>query len=284
MKFFSALLRSRNAVLGAFILSVFVAGAVLAPVVAPMAPTQTDLRGRLSPPSLSLTEIGKAPLGRDQLGRDVFSRILYGSRITLAVALASVVVGGIVGVGVGLYSGYRGGLPDQIIMRVVDVQLAFPLMLLALVVVAAVGPSIGNLIAVLALTSWTRYARIVRGEVLALKHREFILSAHTIGANPWRIAFQHILPNVLMPVIVVATLELARVIVLESSLSFLGIGVQPPYPSWGRMLAEGRSYISSAWWLATFPGLAIMLVVLSVNLLGDWLRDTLDPRQRERRQ
>jgi peptide/nickel transport system permease protein len=159
-------------------------------------------------------------------------------------------------------------------------QLAFPLILLAVIVVAALGPSLQNLIIVLALTTWTRYARIVRGQVLALREREFVQSARAIGASAGRIMLRHILPNVLTPILVVATLELARVIILEASLSFLGLGVQPPYPSWGRMLAEGRTYMATGWWIATFPGLAILLSVLSVNLLGDWLRDYFDPKLR----
>jgi peptide/nickel transport system permease protein len=261
------------------ILSIFVASAALAPWLAPSNPVQTDLRGRFAAPTFSWDGLGRSPLGRDQLGRDILSRILYGSRVTLVIALASVVLGGVVGVAVGLLAGYRGGLDDQVHMRIVDVQLAFPLMLLALMIVAAIGPSFANLVVVLALTSWTRYARIVRGEVLVLIEREFVQSAIAAGAGAMRIALRHILPNLMAPVIVVASLELARVIVLESALSFLGIGIQPPAPSWGRMLADSRTYVATAWWLATFPGLAIMLVVLGINLLGDWLRDTLDPRQ-----
>jgi len=165
-----------------------------------------------------------------------------------------------------------------VLMRLADVQLSFPLMLLAVLIVAALGPSLTNLIMVLSLTTWVRYARIVRGEVLSLREREFVLAARAAGASSVRIVLRHILPNVMTAVLVVGTLELARVIILESALSFLGLGVQPPSPSWGRMLADGRSYLESAWWLATIPGLAIMLTVLSVNLVGDWLRDHFDPR------
>jgi len=178
----------------------------------------------------------------------------------------------------GIFAGYQGGVWDRVLMRLVDMQLAFPLMLLALIVAAALGPSVRNLILVLALTSWTRYARIVRGQVLAVREREFVQSARAIAASRWRIMLRHILPNIMTPALVVATLELARVIILEASLSFLGLGVQPPWPSWGRMLAEGRTYMASAWWIAAFPGIAIMLTVLSVNLLGDWLRDYFDPK------
>jgi peptide/nickel transport system permease protein len=241
-------------------------------------PTRTNLRARMTAPTISWTGLGAHPLGTDQLGRDILSRIVAGSRVTLAVAGAAVILGGIVGTMLGLVAGYFGGIVDRLLMRLADIQLAVPLMLLALMVIAAAGPSLRNLIMVLALVSWVRYARIVRGQVLAVREREFVQSARAIGASAPRIILRHILPNVLTPAVVVATLELARVIVLEAGLSFLGLGVQPPNPSWGRMLAEGRTYISSAWWIITFPGLALMLTVLSVNLLGDWLRDHLDPR------
>jgi peptide/nickel transport system permease protein len=177
-----------------------------------------------------------------------------------------------------LCAGYFGKWVDRILMRLADVQLSFPLMLLAVLIVAALGPSLPNLIMVLALTTWVRYARIVRGEVLSLREREFVLAARAAGASSTRIVLRHLLPNVMTAVLVVGTLELARVIILESALSFLGLGVQPPSPSWGRMLADGRAYLESAWWLATIPGLAILLTVLSVNLVGDWLRDHFDPR------
>jgi peptide/nickel transport system permease protein len=228
----------------------------------------------------SLFSPGSHPLGTDELGRDILSRILYGSRVTLSIAAAAVILGGVVGVLLGIVAGYSRGMVDRVLMRIVDVQLSLPLMLLALLVVAALGPSTRNLIIVLALTSWLRYARIIRGQVLALREREFILSAHSIGAGTWRIILRHLLPNVMTPALVIATLELARIIIMDASLSFLGLGVQPPNPSWGRMLADGRVYISSAWWIVTFPGIAILLTVLSVNLLGDWLRDYFDPKLR----
>jgi peptide/nickel transport system permease protein len=198
----------------------------------------------------------------------------------LMVAGGAVVLGGIVGIFLGIVAGYVGGLTDRILMRLVDIQLAIPLMLLALLVVAALGPNLVNLIIVLAVTSWIRYARIIRGQVLTLRDREFVLSARALGASRLRIMLRHILPNVMTPALVVATLELARVIIMDAALSFLGLGVQPPAASWGRMLAEGRVYISSGWWIVTFPGLAIVLTVLSVNLFGDWLRDLFDPKMR----
>jgi len=241
-------------------------------------PVRADLGARLIPPSFAFTDLVSHPLGTDQLGRDILSRIVHGSRVTLAVGVAAVLLGGFFGVLLGLVSGFLGGIPDRILMRLADMQLSLPLMLLALLVVAALGPSQQNLIIVLALTGWVRYARIVRGQVLSLREREFVLSARAIGAGPLRIMARHILPNVLTPALVVGTLELARVIVMEAALSFLGLGVQPPSPSWGRMLAEGRTLISTAWWITTFPGVAILLTVLSVNLVGDWLRDYFDPR------
>ncbi|NGM23058.1 ABC transporter permease [Roseomonas stagni] len=264
--------------LGATLLVVLVLLAIFGPWLDLPDPTRTNLRARMVAPTLSWFSLGAHPLGTDQLGRDILSRIIAGSRVTLMVAGAAVLLGGVLGTLLGLISGYFGGWVDRILMRLVDIQLALPLMLLALMVVAALGPSLRNLVGVLALVSWVRYARIVRGQVLAVREREFVQSARAIGASHPRIILRHILPNVLTPALVVATLELARVIVLEAGLSFLGLGIQPPDPSWGRMLADGRTYISSAWWIITFPGLALMLTVLAVNLLGDWLRDFFDPR------
>lgn len=276
--FLRALAASKGGLIGAVLLLAFVLLTAAAPLLPVPGPTQSNLRARLQPPTLSLAGTGAHPLGTDNIGRDMLSRILYGGQLTLAVGAAAVVLGGVVGVLLGILAGYRGGMWDRVLMRLVDIQLAFPLMLLALIIAAALGPSVRNLIIVLALTSWTRYARIVRGQTLAVREREFVQSARAIAASPWRIMTRHILPNVMTPALVVATLELARVIILEAALSFLGLGVQPPWPSWGRMLAEGRTYMASAWWIAAFPGLAIMLTVLSVNLLGDWLRDYFDPK------
>lgn len=279
MNFFRELGRSKAGMAGFVILVLFVAVALLAPWLGLDDPTRGSLRARMVPPDW----FGPHPLGTDEVGRDILSRIIYGSRITLMVAGAAVVAGGIVGTFLGILAGYAGGITDRILMRLVDIQLAIPLMMLALLVVAALGPSMVNVVAVLALTSWIRYARIIRGQVLSLREREFVQSARAIGASGWRIMLRHILPNVMTPALVVATLELARIIVMDAALSFLGLGVQPPNPSWGRMLADGRTYISSAWWAVTFPGLAIMLTVLGVNLFGDWLRDYFDPKTRSAR-
>jgi peptide/nickel transport system permease protein len=276
-RFFRQLWRSRGGSFGFIVVVVFVLTALGAPLVAPDDPVKTNLRQRLAPPMASVQDQASV-LGRDQLGRDILSRIIYGSRVTLVVAATSVILGGLVGIALGLLAGYFGGWVDRVLMRLADVQLSLPMMLLALIIVAVLGPSLTNLVIVLALTSWTRYARIVRGEVLSLRGREFVLSAVAAGAGAKRIIVRHILPNVISAAVVVGTLELARVIIMESAKSFLGLGVQPPEPSWGRMLADGRSYMASAWWLATFPGLAIVILVLGVNMLGDWLRDHFDPQ------
>ncbi len=252
--------------------------AIVGPYTGLPSPTQTALAARMQPPTIGLTGLGAHPFGTDQLGRDLLSRMVHGSRVTLIVGLTSIVLGALIGVALGMLAGFLGGWTDRILMRIVDMQLSIPLTLLALMVVAMLGPSLQNLIVILALTSWVRYARIVRGQVLALREREFVMSARSAGASLTRILARHILPNVVTPILVVGTLELARVILLEASLSFLGMGVQPPSPSWGRMLAEGRTYIATAWWISTFPGLAIVLTVLSINFVGDWLRDRFDPR------
>lgn len=281
MSALSLLRRQRHnwlGLLGAALIVLLLALALAGPWLGLPDPTRGDLRARMLAPTLSWSGLGSHPLGTDNLGRDILSRIIAGSRVTLTVAASAVLLGGLVGVMLGLVAGYFGGWWDRVLMRLVDIQLAFPLMLLALLVVAALGPSLHNLIAVLALTSWVRYARIIRGEVLSVREREYIQSVRAMGGSDLRILLRHILPNVLTPALVVATLELARTIVLEAGLSFLGLGIQPPSPSWGRMLADGRTYIASAWWIITLPGLALLATVLSVNLLGDWLRDWLDPR------
>ncbi|QRM35143.1 ABC transporter permease [Microvirga sp. VF16] len=279
--FFSALTQSRAGLFGFALVVAFVLAALLAPLFNLPSPTRSNILARMVEPTWTGPfSPGPHPLGTDELGRDILSRIIYGSRVTLLIACSAVLLGGVVGVLLGIVAGYYRGIVDRVLMRIVDIQLALPLMLLALLIVAALGPSTRNLIIVLALTSWLRYARIIRGQVLALREREFILSAQAIGAGTWRIMLRHLLPNVLTPALVVATLELARVIIMDAALSFLGLGVQPPNPSWGRMLSDGRVYISTAWWIVTFPGIAILLTVLSVNLLGDWLRDYFDPKLR----
>lgn len=279
--FLRELTRSKAGLVGAALLLIIITVAIAAPLLDLPDPTRGDLRARLAAPTWTgLFSPGAHPLGTDEVGRDILSRLIYGSRVTLIVATTAVVLGGLAGTALGIIAGFKGGLVDRILMRLVDIQLAIPLMLLALLVVAALGPSITNVVLVLALTSWIRYARIIRAQVLSLREREFVQSAHAVGASTLRITAMHILPNVITPALVVGTLELARVIIMDAALSFLGMGVQPPTPSWGRMLADGRVYLSTAWWVVTFPGLAIVITVLSVNLFGDWLRDYFDPKTR----
>ena len=218
-------------------------------------------------------------LGTDNLGRDVVSRLIHGARLSLTIALFAIALAGVIGTALGLLAGYAGGFVDALIMRVVDAFLAMPFVLMALAIVAALGASTPNIVVVMAITNWARYARLVRGEVLAVREREFVLLARVAGLPRWRIALEHILPNVAHSILVLATLDVGRVIILESSLSFLGLGVQPPDVSWGLMLADGRAYMSVAWWMTVMPGLAILISVLSLNVVGDWLRDRLDPRQ-----
>jgi len=272
------LVRNKAALVGLSILLVVTTGAVLAPVISPADPLLQDVSVRLKPPTLEGGDGQAHLLGTDHLGRDILSRLIYGARISLAIGISAVAVAGTLGTLIGLVAGYRGGRVDDLCMRLTDTMLAMPFILLALAVIAVLGSSLRNIIFVLGITSWVSYARVVRAEVLTLRMREFVAAAQALGGHGTRIIFRHLLPNVLTPVIVIATLEVARMIILESALSFLGLGVQPPTPTWGGMLADGRAYLSTAWWLATFPGLCIMLSVLGINLLGDWFRDVLDPR------
>ena len=269
---------SFRAVFGLTVLLCIGGAAVLAPQIAPWDPARQMLLKRLRPPMWEARGLREHPLGTDHLGRDILSRILYGGRISLGVGLSAVTLSCLIGVTLGLLAGFHGGRTDAFIMRVVDVFLAIPYILLAMGVVFALGASLLNVILVMALTRWVQFARIVRADVLSIREREFVSGARARGNRSTRLLLRHVLPNALTPIIVVATLELAFMIIYESALSFLGLGVQPPTPTWGWMLSDGRNYVATAWWLATFPGLAIMLTVLAVNLLGDWLRDTLDPR------
>ncbi len=238
-----------------------------------------NLAMRLTPPLVD----GSFPLGTDPLGRDVLARVIIGGEISLKVGFYSALGAVVLGVVMGLLAGYYGGIVDMIVMRFADVQLALPFILLAITFIAVVGGGLTNMIILLIVSQWVQYARLVRGSVLSLKDREFILSAQAIGVRDWRILFQHLLPNMLGPVIVLMTLNVANNILLESSLTFLGLGVDPVIPSWGGMLADGRTYLQTAWWVSVFPGVAILLTVLGLNLLGDWLRDALDPTGRTSR-
>jgi peptide/nickel transport system permease protein len=248
--------------------------------VAPHDPLKGSLSSRLKPPVWQDGGSLSYPLGTDKLGRDILSRIIYGARVSMAVSAVAIFVGGAIGTALGLISGYFGGRTDALLMRLVDISLSLPTILLALVLVAAVGPSFWTVITVLVVLLWARYARLVRGETLTIKERDFIARARVAGASHTRIMGRYILPNVVNSLIVLATLQVGYVILLESALSFLGAGLPRPTPAWGLMVADGRELIVTAWWVSMFPGLAIMLTVLALNLLGDWLRDHLDPKLR----
>lgn len=270
--------QSPLALLGAVTLALFFIMAAFAPFIAPYDPGDSQLLHRLESPTLSVE--GEAPflLGTDHLGRDMLSRLIYGSRIALIVGLGGVALSALVGVSVGLIAGYFGGWYDTFSMRVVDMLVSIPNVLLYLTILGVFGPSLTLLILVVGLINWTTFARVVRGEVLAIKQREFIEAARASGQRSFPTLLKHVLPNILAPIIVIATLDVAAVIILEASLSFLGLGVQPPTVTWGRMLADGRNYVATAWWVATFPGVFITLLCLSLIFIGDWLRDVLDPR------
>ena len=262
------------------LLFVLVVPAMFAPWAAPHDPYLGSLSNRLTPPIWQDGGTTEHILGTDKLGRDILSRIIYGARVSLTVSLIAIFVGGIIGTVLGLISGYFGGRTDAVIMRLVDISLSIPTILLALVLVAAVGPSFGTVITVLIVLLWARYARLTRGETLAMKERDFIARARVAGASHTRIMVRYLFPNVVNSLIVLATLQVGYVILLESTLSFLGAGLPRAEPAWGVMVADGRELIVTAWWVSMFPGLAIMLTVLSLNLLGDWLRDHLDPKLR----
>lgn len=261
------------------IIILVVASALLAPVLAPHDPLSQSLAFRLLPPIWDGGDWAH-PFGTDQLGRDVLSRLIYSGRVSLAIGIMAVLFSGILGVTAGIVAGYRGGWVDEALMRLADLRLALPLVLLVISVIAVFGPSFWNIIIVLGLTGWVPYAKVVRAEVLSLREREFIISARTVGAADGRIMLRHVLPNTIASSIVIGSLEFANVIVFEASLSFLGLGVQPPTPSWGNMLGEARDYLLTSFWLATIPGIAISATAISVNLIGDWLRDVLDPHLR----
>ena len=271
-------LRRWLALIGLVIITTVSVMALMADKVATKDPTRIDIMARLKPPGYVHPRSGQTMwLGTDHLGRDVFSRIIYGSRVSLAVSLPAVILSGGIGLTLGLLAGFYRGWLDVIVMRLVDLQLAFPFILLALSIVALLGPSLPNIVMVFAITAWPVYARTVRGMVLALQEQEFVVAEIALGASNNRIMFNHLLPNLLNPLLVLASFEVARMILLESALGYLGLGVQPPTPTWGNMLADGRDYIRDAWWIAMFPGLAIMVTAAGVNFLGDGLRDLFDP-------
>ena len=265
----------------AVLLIVLVIPALFAEIIAPHDPIDGNLRARLLPPAWTDGGDWSYPLGSDRQGRDILSRMIFGARTAALVSLAALAVGATIGSLLGLVAGYLGSWWDHIIMRLVDINLSLPLILLALVLVVLFEPGTATTVAVVALLLWSRYARQVRAEVLTLKEMDFVARARVAGASNLRIIFRHILPNVFNTIIVLATLQVGNVILLEASLSFLGAGIPPPNPAWGVMVAEGRDFIVTSWWLSVIPGLAIMFTVLSMNLLGDWLRDYLDPKLRQ---
>ena len=249
--------------------------ALAAPLLAPHDPVKGDFSQGLKPPGTP-----GHPLGTDQLGRDTLSRVLYGARVALFIGLCTVLLTAIVGGLLGLLAGFFGGWPGQALMRLCDVQLSFPFILLALTITAIVGLGLRNIIVSLAAAGWVVYARVVRGEVLSVRQRDYVQAAAALGTGRARILFRHVLPNVAPSIIIVASLQFSQFIVAEAAISFLGFGVQPPTPAWGSMLSESRDFLYVAWWLAAFPGAALALTALGVNLVGDWLRDVLDPKFR----
>ena len=246
--------------------------------IVPFSPYDQDLDNRLKPPLWRDADNRLHLLGTDHLGRDVLSRVIYGVRISLLIGILAVTISAIFGIILGLIAGFYGGIFDDVIMRIADVQLAIPLILLAIAVIVVLGSSVKVLILVIGLTQWMAYARMVRGETLSLREKDFVMSGYAVGANDLRIILRYIFPNTLASLMVLITLNMAGVIVLEAGLSFLGLGIQPPEPSLGTMLSESKNYLSRAWWLSTFPGLTIMIIIMGINLFGDGLRDVLDPR------
>ena len=268
----SPILRNPLNIVAISLIAVFAACALFAPLLAPYDPLAQDLGSRLRPPS------AEHWLGADSLGRDIASRILYGARISLIIGLVVVTAAGLVGTAIGLVAGYAGGIVDEALMRLTEVFLAFPALILAMAIAGALGPSLTNAIIAIAAVTWAVYARLVRGQILSLRRREFIEAARSVGASRTRIVVRHLLPNAIAPLMIQASFDLGSSIIAAAGLSFIGFGAQPPTPEWGVMISEGRNYISTQPWLSLFPGLAILLAVGSFNLLGDGLRDAFDPR------
>ena len=276
------LIADKVALTATLFLLVLLFTSVFAEKVAPHDPSTQDLMLRLRPPAWAHMGLKEHLLGTDPLGRDVLSRLIYGSRVSLIVGVAVIAISGAFGTVVGLIAGYFGGQVDNILMRIVDLQTAFPGLLVALAIITMIGPSVTNIIIVLSINGWMVFARMIRGTTLALRSSLFVDAARCIGAGDMRIIFRHMLPNLLSPLITLGTLELARIILAEAVLSFVGMGIQPPASSWGLMINEGHAYITMAWWLITFPGIAIAVTVLAVNLLATWLRAVTDPMQRQK--
>lgn len=270
--------KNPSAVIGSIFVFVSMFCAIFAPQISPYNPVQLNLAAKLSPPSFfAPSAASHFFLGADQLGRDLLSRIIYGTRVSLTVGLLGVLLACSIGVLLGLFAGFYGGWLDNFIMRVADIQLAFPFILFAIIIMSVLGSGTGKIILILGLTYWVGFARIVRGETMSIKEIEYIEAARAVGSSNFKIIRKHVLPNVSSSILVLSTLYIAEFILLEASLTFLGLGADPTIPSWGGMLADSRNYITTAWWTATFPGIAIMITVMGFNLLGDWLRDELDP-------
>jgi ABC-type dipeptide/oligopeptide/nickel transport system permease subunit len=274
------LLRLRWGVAATAVLLVIVGATLMAPWVAPHDPLAVDIRHRLVPPAWMEGGTTQHLLGTDQVGRDLFARVVYGGRVSLVVGVFAVLISATLGVLLGLAAGYFGSRTDAAIMTLLNVMLSFPFVLLALAVIAVLGPNLVNMIFVLGIADWPLYARVIRAETLAIREREFITAGRALGMSHPRLMFGQILPNLVSLIVVIATLQVARVIILESFLSFLGLGIQPPTPAWGNMLGEGRVYMLNSWWIAAFPGLAIFVTTLAINLMGNALRDWLDPHMK----
>jgi len=274
------LLRLRWGLAAAGVLLLVVASAALAPGISPHDPLVVNIRHRLAPPAWMEGGSTQHLLGTDQVGRDLLSRMIFGGRVSLVVGVTAVLISATIGVLLGLGAGYFGGNSDWLIMTFVNVMLTFPFVLLALAVIAVLGPSLVNMIIVLGVAGWPIYARVVRAETLAMREREFVLAGRALGMSHVRLVFRQIIPNLVSVIVVIATLQVAQVIILESFLSFLGLGIQPPTPAWGNMLREGRVYMLNSWWIAAFPGLAIFVTTLAINLMGNALRDWLDPHMK----
>ena len=275
--------RDKTGAIGFAIIVLIVLMAIFAPWIAPYDPADQAVIARLKPPAWLPNGSWAHPLGTDHLGRDVLSRVIWGSRVTLLIGASVVLLAGAFGVVVGLVAGYAGGRTDSILMRLVDVQLSFPGILLILLIVSVIGPSTTTMIVVLAVTNWMVYARQVRSIVLSVRQSAYVEAAEVIGCKPGRIIFRHILPNLISPLLTLGILEFTNIVLAEAAVSFLGLGVQPPETSWGLDVASGRDYIFIAWWLVTFPGLSIVATVLSINLFANWVRVTTDPQEREKR-
>ena len=274
--------RDKAGFIGVILIAALVLMALAAPLLAPYDPSVQDLRARLKPPAWSAKGTWNHVLGTDHLGRDILSRVIYGSRVSLLVGAAVVMVAGAFGVVMGLLAGYRGGRTDNFIMRWIDTQVAFPGLLLALIILAVIGPSMMTVIIVLALNGWMVYGRMTRSAVLAVRQTAYVEAAEIVGCKSSRVIFRHILPNLTSPLLTLAILEFARIVLAEAALSFLGLGIQPPATSWGLDVATGKDYIFRAWWLVTMPGIAISITVLAINLVASWMRLISDPQEREK--